>query len=111
MGLIACSECLPKCPLMLHSSFKDKNDNISGWGIFVSAQGVNRRTFVAGLGAASLACWPRTALAQAAPRTAGPFDDIRVRIIDTAFDLTRRAQAIRQAGITTVIRYYAHGTG
>jgi hypothetical protein len=68
---------------------------------------LNRRTFVAGLGAASLLPWPRSALAAPQPLS----DDIRVRIIDTAFDLTTRAKAIRQAGIRTVIRYYAHGPG
>jgi hypothetical protein len=68
---------------------------------------LDRRAFVAGLGAASLVPWPRSALA-ARPSAS---DDIRVRIIDTAFDLTSRAQAIRQAGVRTVIRYYAHGPG
>jgi hypothetical protein len=68
---------------------------------------LNRRAFAFGLGAASLAPWPRSALA-ARPSTGS---DICCRIIDTAFDLTSRAQAIRQAGVRTVIRYYAHHTG
>ena len=40
-----------------------------------------------------------------------PVDDIRLRIIDSAVDLTTRAEAIRLAGIKTVIRYYARGPG
>ncbi len=38
-------------------------------------------------------------------------DDIRMRIIDSACDLTAHAEGIRLAGIKTVIRYYARGPG
>ena len=68
---------------------------------------LDRRAFVGGLGALFAAQGPRVALAN----PGGGFDDIRVRIVDTAFDLTSRAAAMRRAGIRTVIRYYAHGTG
>jgi hypothetical protein len=70
---------------------------------------LDRRAFIAGLGAASLAPWPRTALAS--PHAFDPADDIRLRIIDSAVDLTTRAEAIRLAGVKTVIRYYARGPG
>ncbi len=70
---------------------------------------LGRRAFIAGLGAASLAPWPRAALAS--PHGFDPADDIRFRIIDSAVDLTSRAEAIRLAGIKTVIRYYARGPG
>ena len=70
---------------------------------------LNRRAFIAGLGAASLAPWPRAA--QAGPHALYPADDTRLRIIDSAVDLTTRAEAIRLAGIKTVIRYYARGPG
>lgn len=64
-----------------------------------------------GLSAASLAHWPRSALAQPAAQEHGHLDDIRVRIIDSACDLTNHAEGMRLAGINTVIRYYAHGPG
>ncbi len=70
---------------------------------------LDRRAFIAGLGAASLAPWPRAALAS--PHAFDPADDIRLRIIDSAVDLTTRAEAIRLAGVKTVIRYYARGPG
>jgi hypothetical protein len=70
---------------------------------------LDRRTFIAGLGAASLTPWPRAALA--APHVFDLADDIRLRIIDSAVDLTTRAEAIRLAGVKTVIRYYARGPG
>lgn len=68
---------------------------------------LSRRTFVAGLGAAAVApCLARAELGA----FAGP-DDIRHRIIDSANDLTNRAEAIRLSGVRTVIRYYARGGG
>ncbi len=70
---------------------------------------LDRRAFIAGLGAASLAPWPRAALA--GPHVFDPADDIRLRIIDTSIDLTSRAEAIRLSGVKTVIRYYARGPG
>ncbi len=75
----------------------------------MSTREISRRTFVAGLGAVALGLrsQPVAALttADAAPADAG------FRIIDSAVDLSRRAEAIRLAGIETVIRYYAHGPG
>lgn len=73
----------------------------------MGTRGISRRSFVAGLSAASLAHGP----AFARTRAVEQFDDIRLRIIDSAIDLTSRAEAIRLAGVKTVIRYYAHGPG
>jgi hypothetical protein len=75
---------------------------VRGWGI-------SRRAFVAGCGAVAFAPSPRFALARGS--AALPAGDIGLRIIDSAIDLTSRAEAIRLAGIETVIRYYAHGPG
>ena len=74
---------------------------------------LGRRAFIAGLGAASLAPWSRVAHARTTAHAAmfDAADDIRVRIIDTSIDLTSRAEAIRLAGVKTVIRYYARGPG
>jgi hypothetical protein len=71
---------------------------------------LDRRALLVGLGGA-LATWARPMLAHAAPHALDPADDTRLRIIDSACDLTTHAEGMRLAGIKTVIRYYARGPG
>jgi Domain of unknown function (DUF1906) len=75
----------------------------------LGTRGISRRAFVAGFGAAAFAQGGTSALGRAL--ALDPVDDIGCRIIDTSIDLSSRAEALRLAGIKTVIRYYAHGPG
>jgi Domain of unknown function (DUF1906) len=74
---------------------------------------VRRREFCLGLGAAFASCvLPGTpGHAELEPAVCSTDPDTRIRIIDCAYDVTRQAELIREAGISTVVRYYAREGG